>query len=32
MQIWLGRNYLDQKDDPSSIENNVALPWQEDTE
>ena len=32
MQIWLGRNYLDQKDDPTSIENNVALPWQEDTD
>ena len=30
MQIWLGRNYLDQKDDPNSTDHSQPLPWQED--
>jgi hypothetical protein len=30
MQIWLGRQYLDQKDDPNSTDNSQVLPWQED--
>jgi len=29
MQIWLGRQYLDQKDDPNSTENQTVLPWDE---
>ena len=32
MQIWLGRNYLDQKDDPNAQENTTQLPWEEDKE
>jgi len=32
MQIWLGRNYLDQKDDPNAQENTSPLPWEEDKE
>ena len=30
MQIWLGKNYLDQKDDPNSTDHSQPLPWQED--
>ena len=30
MQIWLGRNYLDQKNDPNSTDHSQPLPWQED--
>ena len=32
MQIWLGRNFLDQKDDPNAQENSQPLPWDEDKE
>ena len=29
MLIWLGKQYLDQKDQPENTENNQPLPWQE---
>ena len=32
LQIWLGRNYLEQKDDPNAVENTSPLPWEEDKE
>jgi len=32
MQIWLGRNYLDQKDDPNGEEHSTPLPWDEEKE
>ena len=32
MQIWLGRNYCDQKDDPNAEEHSTPLPWDEDKE
>jgi len=32
MQIWLGRQYLGQKEDPNTLENNTPLPWNEDSE
>ncbi|MAG25899.1 hypothetical protein CMI47_10010 [Candidatus Pacearchaeota archaeon] len=30
MLIFLGKNYLDQKDQPSETESNEPLPWPED--
>lgn len=30
MQIWLGKQYLDQREDPNSTDNSQPLPWQED--
>jgi hypothetical protein len=30
MLIFLGKNYLGQKDDPNSSENLEVLPWEED--
>jgi len=30
MQVWLGKNYLSQMEDPSSTDNSIPLPWQED--
>jgi DNA invertase Pin-like site-specific DNA recombinase len=30
MLIFLGKNYLDQKDQPSETESNEPLPWLED--
>jgi len=32
MQIWLGRNYLEQKDDPNGEEHSTPLPWDEEKE
>ena len=29
MQIWLGRQWLDQKDTPTDEENTAPLPWEE---
>lgn len=29
MQIWLGRQYLDQKDQPENSEGTQPLPWEE---
>ena len=29
MLIWMGKQYLDQKDSPQDEENTVPLPWDE---
>ena len=29
MLIWMGKQYLDQKDTPTDQENTQPLPWQE---
>ena len=32
MQIWLGKNYLNQSEEPNANDNTQVLPWEEDKE
>ena len=32
MQVWLGKNYLNQSDQPNANDNTQVLPWEEDKE